>query len=352
MKYVDWVAIVWKTTAEMLHEQAHRGVGVPIPEIAKRLGLADPYADPGFHGSPERMAIIVAATDLQDLYLGAIDGAYGNISLTEEGRKGRSARLEQLWPQLFEGQLDEELSVFLTAATGLAEIRRERLASIAWVEAEDVYRDIGWTWPDLDRVYDITLRLEELHLIRRRASMGGLISVQPTYRGIVRATERAESEAQATLRELLAAGESTNVDFKRELRLDRDKEKAEFVRDVLGIGNVQLRSARRFIVVGFEDETLVFYATLDPSLTQERLEQVLHAYSKPPQIKTTRVAWGGGHALLIEVVRDAKRVPHRATRDFGGRLTAGAVYVRHGRHTVEASAEEIADLESEPARAS
>jgi hypothetical protein len=114
---------------------------------------------------------------------------------------------------------------------------------------------------------------------------------------------------------------------------------------------VQLFGARRFLVVGFEDKTLTFHATPDASLTQERLEQVLHAYAKPPEIRATRAPWaGGGEALLIEILRDATRVPYRATRDLGPLKTA-AVYVRRGRHTVEASADEIADLEAEATRA-
>jgi hypothetical protein len=151
-------------------------------------------------------------------------------------------------------------------------------ASVQWHQAEEIYGELAWSWPDIDRVYDITERLESMHFIRTQTAMGGYIGVQPTYRGIVRATERAQSEAQTTLRELHSAGEVTNVDFKRELALSRDKDKGEFVRDVLGLGNVQLFGARRFLVVGFEDKTLTFHATPDACLTERR---AILARSKP-----------------------------------------------------------------------
>jgi hypothetical protein len=352
VKYVDWVARCWKTAAEMLSERdSYRLAGVPHAELARRLDSTTDPNRPEFHGSPEWQALVDATRDLEDLFLADSESATWHIKLTEEGRKGRSARIEALWPQMFDIHLDDELAPFLAVACGLCEKQYEKFASVQWVMAEEVYRQLGWTWPDIDRVHDITQRLAALHLIRTRPASGGYIGVQPTYGGIVRATEKAGAEGQALLQDLVATGESTNVEFKRELRLDRDREKAEFVRDVLGLGNVQLHGARRFIVVGFEDESMRFYETPDPSLSHERLEQVLHAYAVPPTIATQSVAWPGGRALVIEILRDARRVPYRATRDFGGRLRARAAYVRHGRHTVEASDAEVADLNDEAARA-
>jgi hypothetical protein len=350
-KYVDWVARVWRAAAELLAENdAARLIGVSHNDLAARLGLTNDPLAAEFHGSAAWRAIHDAAKDLEDLYLAESDSPW-HLKLTEEGRKGHAASLEQLWPQFFETYLDDDLAPFLEAACRLSEARSDGFASVQWHQAEEIYGKLVWSWPDMDRVYDITERLESMHFIRTQTAMGGHIGVQPTYRGIVRATERAQSEAQTTLRELHSAGEVTNVDFKRELALSRDKDKGEFVRDLLGLGNVQIFGARRFLVVGFEDKTLSFYATPDAGLTQERLEQVLHAYAKPPEIRVTRAPWaGGGEALLIEILRDATRVPYRATRDLGP-LTAGAVYVRRGRHTVEASTDEIADLEADAARA-
>jgi hypothetical protein len=55
--------------------------------------------------------------------------------------------------------------------------------------------------------------------------------VYPTYIGIVRVTEQAQTELQ----QLVAQWETTNIEFKRQLDLASKAEKAEFVRDILSI---------------------------------------------------------------------------------------------------------------------
>jgi hypothetical protein len=62
--------------------------------------------------------------------------------------------------------------------------------------------------------------------------------VYPTYIGIVRVTEQAQTELQQLVAGLVAQWETTNIEFKRQLDLAskaEKAEKAEFVRDILSI---------------------------------------------------------------------------------------------------------------------
>lgn len=180
-------------------------------------------------------------------------------------------------------------------------------------------------------------------MIVQHAYMGGHIDVVPTYAGIVRVTREAESQWSKTVQELVEEWETTNVDFKRELNLGKDKEKAEFVRDILGLATTR-SSGSRFLVVGFDDKTRSFAQPTDPSITQERLEQILHAYSEPTLgIRYRIIAWTGGNVGIIEVLRNAQNIPYRVKKDFSS-IKAGEIYVRHGSHTEAPTQHELEDL--------
>ena len=71
----------------------------------------------------------------------------------------------------------------------------------------------------------------------------------------------------------------------------------------MGIVNTK-SSGRRFLVIGFNDESRAFFQTVDKAITQERMEQILHAYSDvSPNIKYSRVKWSPGEVGLIEIFR-------------------------------------------------
>ncbi len=351
MKYVDWVDAVLRTAAQELHEQpSTRMLGVSVSTLARKLSLPIDPGSPEFHGSHEREAIFTAARHLQGLGL-VTDMDQLEIRFASEARVARRESLRATWPALAETYLEDEQLEFLRAACKLAEEDHGTFVTLRDLTAEQVYAALGWEWPDMDRVYDIAQVLEDRGCIDQIAAMGGTIDVTPTYRGFVRATEAAASKAQELIRELLDLGESTTVDLKRELNLGKEKEKAEFVRDVLGLANVQARG-ERCLLIGFDDDAAAFVRSVDLTIDQERLEKILHSYSEPtPEIRYQRVPWETGEAGLLEVIRDRTKVPYRASRTFGGRIDEGAVYVRHGRHTETATALELRDLEEEGRRA-
>jgi hypothetical protein len=155
------------------------------------------------------------------------------------------------------------------------------------------------------------------------------VVIAPTYDGLVVTTRQAETEWTTRLRELVAEGENSNVEFKRELQLGSDRQKAEFVKDAIALAN-SLTPGRRFIVVGFSDADLEFYESVDESLTQERFESILSVYVRTmPQIKYTRVRYGIGIAGVIEVMQKRQDLPYQVQKAIW-KLEEGDIFVRHG----------------------
>lgn len=157
------------------------------------------------------------------------------------------------------------------------------------------------------RGYLMTQQLHDIGMIQQRAHTGGHIDVVPTYVGIIRVTREAETKWTKLVNQLVEEWETTNVEFKRELNLSRDKEKAEFVRDILGLATTN-SSGRRFLVIGFDDKTHLFVQSVDPYITQEHLEQMLYVYSEPsPRTKYTVVPWASGTIAIIEILDPHKK---------------------------------------------
>jgi predicted HTH transcriptional regulator len=118
------------------------------------------------------------------------------------------------------------------------------------------------------------------------------------------------------------------------------------VRDILALATTK-SSGQRFLIVGFDDQTQQFVQSVDPAITQNRLEQILNAYAAPvPQIRYHRVAWEQGEIGVIKVLRDPAKVPYRVTKTLA-HISKGDVYVRHGSQVEPPTPAELAALEAE-----
>lgn len=225
-------------------------------------------------------------------------------------------------------------------------------ARLAEIHAKDVLARFGGVW-DNDAIIwasAIVASLKAAGMVREHSALGGYIRAWPTYVGVVRVTKAEPHEWQSVIRDALADWETTNVDFKRELGLDRDAAKAEFVRDVLALANTK-SSGRRFLIVGFGDQSRELEVAFDPRVTQERMEQVLTAWAEPrPAIKLAKVQWNEGVAGVVEVFRDPAMLPYLAKKS-AGKLKADIVYVRHGSHSEPATDTEREALQQEGQRA-
>ena len=348
MKYVDWVQRVLQATEELTRADVQaRLVGVPWDQVLGRLGGPSDASSPAFHQSPQFEALADAVKDLDRLGL-VEPGSVGSLSvrLTQEGRRLAVQSLRSIWPQVFAIYLDDEQLAFLRQATALSEERQAGYARVEWVPWQKVFDALGWRNSDNAPAYDITARLKEEDCLERMAALGGRIEVYPTYAGIVRATEQAQTELQELVADLLPEWETTNVEFKRQLDLATKANKAEFIRDILALATTKV-SGERFLIVGFDDQTHRFIRSVDPSITQNRLEQILNAYTAPaPQIRYHRVAWDRGEIGVIKVLRDPAKVPYRVNTTLA-HISKGDVYVRHGSQVEPPTPAELAALEAE-----
>ncbi len=354
MKYVEWVERVLSETALAVSEDVDRRLmGIQVPELAKRLNLGiDPYA-PGvdFHQSDERMSILDAASDLADLGLAEVDQGYFHFKLTERGRAGHKARLSSTWPTLLQQvRVDDEQLAFLRRAVERSEEQHESFAIMRNVTTQELFSDLGWPWHP-GHALDVTNVLKAKSCLHSHPTMGGPIPVRVTYIGVVRATETERSRDQELLRRLLDDWETTTVDFKRELDIGTVAVRLEFVRDVLAIATTQGRQ-ERCVVIGFDSKSHEFHKSVDPAITQDRLEDILNQYvlAQLPGLKYRTVPWQGGEVGLVGIVRDATQVPYRGNDQIRQRYKSDA-FVRRLSHIAVPDAQELADLESEAAAA-
>ncbi len=201
-------------------------------------------------------------------------------------------------------------------------------------------------------IYDLPQLLADRRFLKLDRRMGYQNYLKPTYQGLVWETRRDFTIESNFIDGLLAEWETTNVDFKREFGLNTQKQKGEFAKDALGLATTK-SSGRRYMVIGFDDKTGRYYGPPDPSVTQNRMEQVLSTLTDPlVTIRYNVVNYKGGQVGKIEVIRQPEKLPYCATQDvFDDRgkrvLEKGKVYVRHGSQTEPPTAAELDALEEE-----
>jgi len=339
VKYIDWVEQVLKGLVDAVAaDPAARTVGVAESQLQQRL------LDQQTATGPVAEALRDAVRDLERLGLTSRRGQ--RVELTQAGRELAADSLRMVWPEIMDVYLDNEQLTFLQACVRLCEERHPDVALLRYVAWQQVIGALGWVNPDFNLVFDIARRLEEAGLIDKRGGLGQRIDVCPTYAGIVRATEGTQAALRQLVADLVPEWETTTVGFKRQVNLKRDKEKAEFVRDVLALATTKT-SGRRWLVIGFDNGTHQFTDSVDLAITQDRLEDILNAYASPaPQIHYQPVRWNGGDVGLLEVFRDPTHIPYRVTRSLA-HISVGDVYVRHGSHVEPPTTAERADLDAE-----
>jgi hypothetical protein len=343
MKYVDWVESVLPATVEAF--ETGNGWSTDEAAVLAVLGF-----EPDSHGE----AIWDALRDLKRFGLVEL-GSRNDIRISQEARKIRVTSLRTTWPGIHETWLDDRQAQFLAKLCELSEQRAEDSASLAEVNGDEVLSAIGET-PERGASVAVINALRSIGLVDASGMTLGNFPAFPTYSGIVLATEKAATEGQVLVAGLLDDWETSNTEFKRQLRLTTKDEKAEFIRDVLALANTQV-SGDRYLITGFDDKSRDFTTSADPKVTQDTIENLLNEYTKPPvtiQYRTFPEQNGTGDIGVLTVVRDRTKVPFRVARRLAGAkkvIEEGDVYVRHGSHVAMASDEEIADLEEEARRA-
>lgn len=344
VKYVDWVESVLRATVKAKTEAGVARLA-GMPEIARRLGL-------DYETGREALG-----NALQDLArIGLIEfKSQCHVEIEHEARKIEVASLRSSWKPIHDIWLDEVQESFLQGVVALSEQRAKDRAWLEIVHAYAVFERLGWDRDD-NRIAALVYGLGKANLlVTSRITMGGGWNIYPTYVGVVRATETEASELYELVQELLPDWETANVDFKRELHLDSNDEKSEFVRDVLALANTQV-TGKRYLVIGWDPKSRRFTTSVDGRVDQERIEDVLDRFTKPTVTVRYRAFsyLTDGTAAVLEVQRDRAKIPYRVKQRLAGQKRAidiDDVYVRHGSRVAKADADEIANLEAEAARA-
>lgn len=338
MNYVEWVEEVLAAFVEMGSDMSHVN------------GLRELTAHMGIDGADD--AIHTAVQDLDAL--GLLDANelswIKEVQNTRMVRAGASVRRD-LWPQIVNVGLDAEQEAFLDRLVDLSERQGEAFADVDWVTWQDVYASLRWESGAPDP-QSLTKSLEDIGLVRRHVTFGTLKSF-PTYRGIVRMRECVATEWWGRILGMVAEWETTTVEFKERIPLGTERQKAEFGHDVIALANTKARGRERYVLVGWNDKTRRFETPFDGSFGQNRLEQILNAYTDPaPDVRliTLDHPEGFGTVAVIQVHRDATRLPHRMAHG-GGKIRPGQVFVRHGSQVEEPTPGELDDLIAEGVRA-
>lgn len=343
MRYVEWVEAVLAGAVKHMSEDEYRGsIGIGIAGVANAVGVGMDKVD-------VQHALDTAGRDLASM--GLVEHERWMLRVRPDAIKVvRAGGLGQLWPELFRSSqpLPEDLKV-LQSVVAASEVQGANCADMQEVELKDVLVELGLEASQM-AAHAISDRLRHERCIDEPLLTNAMCIVRPTYIGAVIATQREPSKLLSLLNEIVEGWETTSVDVKEVVRLDTERERAEFSKDILALANT-LVSSRRFMVLGYNDRSRRFTSSVDPAVDAHRMESVLSANCVPvPAIRYSVVEVAGGQAGLIEVLSERAQLPYRVSRDVW-KLKAATVYVRHNTLAVPIAGPELEALEAEGRRA-
>mgnify|MGYP001211843283 CR=1 FL=1 len=370
MNYIEWCESVLTCLAEESERNSYvRDHGIDTGRVEKLI-WGDRYDEIKSASSNNRFRDITdnALDDLKEIGLLTEESGY-RYKLTLNGKRA-SKDLNALYRAICSTGLPEpELSTLmviadLTAHSGedYASVEEERESYVIYRELTETHQKQHSALSDSE-VDQAINTLRDLGLIFcERGTYPGDIRIN--YRGMVWLQKRQEAFDAAEIEQLVAEWETTSVDFKRELSLDTASEKAEFIKDVIGLANTKA-SGRRWLIVGFDDKSRTIYSREtrpnDPweaKINQNRIEQLISEYVRPSiNVRYSLVGYQGAKVGRLEVLREPRDLPYGVKksvgdRSLGKRIEEGDVFVRHGSHTVRPDERELQDLIEEAKKAS
>ncbi len=368
MIYVEWCELVLiKLEAESDRNDYVRNYGIDVGRMEK-LVWENQYDEIKSCLKEKKYQYVLddAIFDLEKLGL-IEDGTSQFHKLTLKGRVA-AKDLPALWEAICSIQLPSRQRQMLEAINKISEKDDENFARVEMVEDYQIHGAVG----EIDESFGSMNDMDIAELLCDLRSRGLIFcesgeypqEARANYFGLVWERRHDLVIGVREIDELVEVWETTSVDFKRELYLDTAAERAEFVKDILGLVNTQA-SGRRWLIVGFDDKTRDYYLPAKPSekgfwfekINQDRIEQILSNYIAPTiEIRYELVNYKNGKVGKIEILRDAKKLPYRVLKSLGDkkdkkRIEENQIFVRHGSHTVEPSQDELQDLYDEAARA-
>jgi len=351
MDYVEWCESVLQAMYQAGVESTDfRNYGIDEQRLARRI-WGDRYEEIAGRQKTveERDILFNALFDLAKAQL--VDSATETfMKLTWEGRQA-AQDIFPVWEDICLIELDPVFERALKIINERSPAPGGHYAVVRDVSVNTVCCELDGDMTEED-VWEVLRRLLGYRLVFWD---GGDYpdEVRSTYRGLVWETRRDFVVGARFLDGLVAEWETTSVEFKRELHLGTADQRAEFVKDVIGLANTQA-SGRGWLVVGFDDRTRSYHLPPDPSITQNRIEQILAQYAAPNiDVRYETIAYKGGRVGTLEVLRDPRRLPYKVSKSLGEkkRILEGQVYVRHGSQTEQPTDAERLAIEEEGERA-
>jgi hypothetical protein len=345
MDYVDWCEHVLSKLVEVADESKHgRIVGVDDGDIVQVMGNQT--------GDIDRRslmhAIHIAVSDLAAV--GLAQAHKGLVKVPIEGRN-RVSDIVPVWENICRSELSAEHRELLSIVN-----ERSPQATQHYVLPREIDHDeLIDALPSIESIrqlWPVAAELEELGLVSTSKHMGGM-EIRSTYAGQVWESRRDRVGEARLIDQLLNEGETTSIEFKRELNTKTADQKAEFIKDMLGLANTRA-SGPRLMLIGIDDETRTYYCPPSDRITQDHLEQLLAHYTQPVvEIRYTAVDHHAGTIGKLEVIRRAHHLPYAVARSVGDkkRIEDGDVFVRHGSQTEKPSPAELQEIQDEGDRA-
>jgi hypothetical protein len=343
MTYIDWVDRVLERAVKTANEDENRGsIGIGLAAVANAAGV-------GMDQIEVQQALRTAGQDLAAM--GLIEREQWLFRVKPNGIKvARAGGLRTRWPALFASvqPLEEDLQV-LRAVVAESEVEDQGWADMKTIELKDVLTQFGREATQM-AAHAISERLYHEGCISEPLRTFAWCQVRPSYIGAVIATQKEISEREQLVGRLIEQWETTSIDVKEVLRLGSDRNKAEFCKDVLALANTRV-SGRRFMVLGFSDQSREFTTSVDPKVDAHRMESVLSGSCLPvPRIKYSVVPLQAGDAGLIEVFSDRADLPYRLGRKIW-KFASSTVFARHNTLAVAIDGPELEGLIEEGRRA-
>jgi hypothetical protein len=369
MDYFQWCERVLSAYLEAARSSLQvRRDGLRPDQVARRVFGPEVLEQDGFFSSSEWESLKQAIKDLHDEgHIWTDDDYYGDeprlpARITSEGEEfleEEKSRWTDWWatcttaPNLKQEQRDLlELVHCLSPREALTH------AWMEWIHQESLCRELGWEVERLRLVIgDIRASGDFIKPRPNYYPIGVTppdeLHVRETYKGLVLQTKYQLTVEAREIDSLVEEWETTSVEFKQELETRTKDQKAEFVKDVLGLVNTKA-SGKRWLIVGFKDKTHTYNSGCILPPSQDNLEQVLSAYSNPmAEIRYDIVEHYHGPVGRLHVLRDPAKLPYRVAKSVGyeKRIEKGQIFVRHGSLTEEPTDEELQALFEEGERA-
>jgi hypothetical protein len=355
MEFNEWCERIFARFKQLYARAGiNRTVGLGEYDIATvtvaGIGPLTLYQAPAYEGF--RAVLLTTLSELSDAALLDEQNTHGYYKPSDIARK-LGDDLTPLWQAFCNEELDSDEAELLRVLATLSERQFATYADIDWVGHDALISALAWP-EGMDRVYPVAEELKRRNLIGFSATMGPAFRAHITYRSLIWLRKQGETLEAQFIDSILAEGETTSIEIKREQHTDTNDQKAELVKDLLSLVNTKA-SGDRWLIIGFDDKTRSWYSPPDPKLNQNHLEQILAMYTEPVidiRFETT-VARGQAFAK-IHVLRDATKLPYRVKKGLRGekrQIHEQQVFVRHGSQVEEPTPLELDELIEEGNRA-